>query len=353
MTFFGKLRKQFISFSFIFLALPASGSYEMHDFGFGAGGVGVSDSTSYSVTGIAGEVSGEKGVGTTYNAGNGLIFTQQANVPGAPTFSNTANYYNKLKFVLDTGSNPTDTLFAIAISTDDFATTNYIQADGTIDTTAVYQTYADWGGASGEFVVGLSPSTTYKVKVKAVHTKYTETEFSIASSATTDAPSLTYDIDVSSSDSETGPPYTVNFGTLSPGSVTTATEKIWIDITTNGEGGGFVYLYNSTGGLTSTNAGYTIPSATANLSSVSEGYGLQVATDTETSGGPLTAVTPYNGVSENVGVIDTTARTIFTTNSAPISGGRGSIFVKAKSSTVTPAAADYSDTITMIASSTF
>lgn len=339
---------------FFLFAMPASTAYEMRDFGFGAGGSSVSDSTTYSSVSIVGEQGGsDKNVGTTYNLGPGLIFTQQTNVPAAPTFTNPSSYYNKLKFVLDTGSNPTDTLFAIAISTDDFVTTNFIQADNTIGASPVYQTYSTWGGAGGANVIGLSVSTTYKIKVKAMQTKYTETEYSVAASATTSAPTLTYDIDVSPTDSDTGAPYTVAFGTLNVGSVTTAADKVWIDIDTNAESGAAVYVYDGAGGLVSSNAGATITSATADLSLVSTGYGLQIASVTQSAGGPLAKVSPYNGASENVGVITTESSQIFSTTSLPITAGRGSVYVKAKASSTTPAAGDYSDTITMIASGSF
>ena len=346
--------KQIFSSSLFFLlVLPASTTYELHDYGLGAGGVGVADSGTYSMSGIAGEISGEKGIGTTYNLGPGLQFTRQSNVPAAPTFSNPSNYYNRLQFILDTGANPTDTLFAIAISTDDFVTTNFIQANGTIGATAAYQTYADWGGGSGEYVIGLTSSTTYKIKVKAVQTKYTETEYSVAATAATTAPSLSFDIDVSASNSETGPPYTVAFGPLAIGSVTTATDKVWFDLSTNGDGGGFVYVYTDSTGLTSAEAPYTITSATDNLASANEGYGTRVDSVTQTSGGPLAAVNPYDGTLENVGILNTTSRNLLNSTAQPITNGRASFLLKAKASTLTPSASDYTSVLTAVASATF
>ena len=336
----------------LFLAMPTSLNFEMRDFGFGAGGVGISDSGNYSLTGVAGEVSSGNLSGTSYDLGPGLLFTQQSNTPAAPTFTNPSNHYNKLKFVLDTGSNPSDTLFAIAISTDNFVTTNYVQADNTIGSSAVYQTYSTWGGASGAFVVGLTSNTTYKIKVKAIQTKYTESSFSAVATAATTTPSLSYDIDISTTDSETSSPYTLNFGTLNVGSVTTAAEKIWIDLDTNAEAGAFVYLYAINAGLTSASTGTTLTSVSTDLGSASTGYGLRINSMTQSSG-TLTAVSPYNGSNDVVGVVDTTSRNIFTSNGAPITAGRGSLLVKAKASTSTPAATDYSTVITMIASATF
>lgn len=341
-----------IPVAFMLLALPASTNYEMKDVGFGAGGLGISESSNYGMTGMAGEVSGTEMTSSNYDLGPGLVFTQQANTPGAPTFTNPANHYNKLQFIINTGNNPSDATFVIAVSTDDFVTTNYVQTDGTIGAVPVYQTYSDWGGAGGEFMIGLASSTTYKIKVKAIHTKYTETEFSVTSYASTVSPTLSYDLDVSSSDSESASPYIVAFGTLSVGSVTTTTDKVWVDFDTNAESGGFIYTYANNSGLVSANAGYTITSSTINLGGTNEGYGIRVDSATQTSGGPLTAVSPYNGVAENIGVIDTTSRTIFT-STGPIIDGRGSVLVKAKADAQTPAATDYTSIITMIASATF
>lgn len=336
----------------LFFVLPASTTYELHDAGFGAGGVDVGNSSNYSISGTAGEVSSNSLSGTTYDLGPGLQFARQSNTPAAPTFTNPASHYNKLQFILDTGGNPSDAQFAIAISTDNFATTNYVQADNTIGVTPVYQTYATWGGGSGAYVIGLQTNTAYKMKVKAIHTKYTESAYSAEATASTIAPTLSYDIDIHSSDTETGAPYIISFGTLNIGSVTTSPQKIWVDLDTNAEAGAFVYLYANNTGLTSASAGYTIPSATVDLSGTGEGYGIRIDTTTQGSGA-LTAVSPYNTANDVVGILDTTSRTIFTSNNAPISAGRGSLLVKAKASTTTPAAGDYASVITIIASATF
>jgi hypothetical protein len=64
-------------------------------------------------------------------------------------------------------------------------------------------------------------------------------------------------------------------------------------------------------------------------------------------------LSPYNGASENVGVIDTTIRELYSTSGSQISAGRGSFKLKAKASNTTPSADDYSETLTMISSGTF
>ncbi len=341
-----------LTFMMLF-ALPASTNYQMHDYSVSGGGVDKTDSGTYSMKAVLGEVSGPQQTGTTYALGAGLEFVQQAYVPPAPTFTNPSNYYNKLHFVLETGNNPSDTLYAIAVSPDSFSTTLYVQADSTLGPTAVYQTYAAWGGGGGSNCIGLLANTTYSMKVKAIHTKYSETQFGPTATASTAAVSLSYDIDISATDTETAPPYAVSFGTLGVGTVTTATNKVWVDLDTNAESGAFIYVYTAGSGLSSVAAGYTITSASANLASVSEGFGAQIASVTQTTGGPLTKVAPYDGTAENVGSVITTTQTILNTAGAPISGGRASLYLKAKAANSTPTASDYTSTLTLIASGTF
>jgi hypothetical protein len=337
----------------VFLAMPASTTYEIRDYGFGSGGSDVANSSTYSSIGLTGEVSSTQLGGTAYDLGPGLLYAQQTNTPAAPTLTNPSNYYNRLQIVLDTGSNPSDTTFAIAVSSDNFVTTNYLQADGTLGATAVYRTYTAWGGASGAAIIGLQPGTTYKAKVKAVQTKYTESGYSAEASASTSQSQLSFDIDISVTDSDTAAPYSVGLGTLAAGSVTTANEKVWLDLATNAEAGGFVYVYGSSAGLVSVAASHTITSATGDLSSVNEGFGLQVSTNVQTSGGPLAATSPYNGAGQTVGLVDTNSRELVNTSSAPIVGGRTSVAVKAKAASTTPTSSDYSTTMTLVASGTF
>jgi hypothetical protein len=161
-------------------AMPASNNYKINNYGFGSGGVDNATSTNYALNAISGETSGQSASSTSFKINPGEISTQQAHVPPAPTFDNPANYYSKLHFVVSTANNPSDTKFALAISKDNFVTTQYVQDDGTVGTVLGledYQTYAAWGGATGSFVIGLDDNTTYYLKAKAYSGKFTETGF--------------------------------------------------------------------------------------------------------------------------------------------------------------------------------
>lgn len=351
--YLNSLRKIFLFSAGVFLifAMPASTDYKLKDFGFGTGGVGNATSTDYAINGISGEQSNGQLSGASYKIGSGLIYTNQANVPPAPTFTNPSNYYNKLKIVIDTGSNPSDTKFAIAISTDNFVSdTRYVQSDDTAGVTLGiedYQTYTNWGGAGGALIIGLVPNTEYKVKVKAWQGKFTETGYGPIATASTIGPQMTFDIDVSASD-EDNSVSTIDLGSLPAGTVVDSSTKVWVNFETNGESGGSVYVYSSNAGLQSSTVSYLISAVTGNLTSLSEGFGAQESTATN----GLSPATLYDTTGNSVGIIDTTIREIFTA-SAPTTNGRGSFLLKAKSSAVTPAASDYAETLTVIASASF
>lgn len=339
----------------LFAQIPAGTTYKLQSYGMGSGGVANATSTAYAMEGISGEVSGTRLSGTAYKIDPGMIGTQLANVPAAPTFTNPANYYNKLHMVIDTGGNPSDAKFAIAISKDNFTTTQYVQSDNTIGNALGiedYQTYASWGGASGFTIIGLTSITTYSAKVKAMHGKFTESGYGPAASATTANPALTFDLDVSGSNVETSPPYILAFNDLFPGVVTNSPSKIWVDFDTNGEFGGNVYVYGKNTGLKSDSVAYTISALTGDLGALGQGFGLQSSTATQTSGGPFTVASPYDGTADSVGISDANIRKIYSA-AAPITAGRSSVTLKAKVTTMTPASNDYAEILTLIGAASF
>jgi hypothetical protein len=338
-------------FAFI-LVMPASTNYKLKDYGFGSGGTGGSTSPNYAIEAITGELSGSQGTSPSYKIGPGMIYLGQANVPGAPTFDNPSNYYNKLRLIINTSDNPTDTKYAIAISTDDFADTNYVQNDNTIGETLGaedYQNYTGWGGAVGIYVIGLDPGTTYKVKVKAIQGRFSETGYGPMETAATINPTLSFGVRTTS---QTNPPFSVDFGGLLPNSINTSPENILISIDTNGASGGMVYVSGSNAGLNSVHASHKIDAVSGNLTGLPEGFGAQGVSANQTSGGPFAIADLYDQGSDIVGIIDQTVREIFNTP-GPIVGGSGSFLLKAKPSATAPAASDYTETLTIIAAGVF
>lgn len=313
------MRKQYITFIIIIIVItvififpvsagPQSTTYELKEFGFGSGGTTSNDSTTYSLFGTAGEIDNEKLDSTTYTTGNGLIYTVVSNVPPSPTFTNPSNYYDRLRFILDTGGNPTDTTFAIGISTDNFVTTRYIQSDNTVGTTLGsedWQTYTTWGGASGALVTGLIPNTTYKIKVKAKQGNFTESPWGPTATASTVLPSLSFGI--------SSP--TLTFTNLSSSNSWTDSSKTTTLTTTTNANNGYIIYGRDTAPLTynsNTIANY----ASSNSSPTTwSGTGFGYTTDDNnltggtanrfTSGGPKYAgfgtTSPGDPVADNTG----------------------------------------------------
>ena len=257
----------------------------------------------------------------------------QANTPYPPTLENLGNYYDRLKITIDSSNNPTDTLFAVIISSDDFATFQFVQNDGTVgDTLGVedYRTYDSWGGASGSFILGLSQNTTYKVRAKALHGDFTETGYSSDSSeATTTVPFINMGVSAS----------TVSLGVLNINSISQTTSvavtvntnaysgyQTFVSDSGNGVNGG---LYNGTGG--------TILSADMTLTTGVAGYGAQASS--------LTAsVDAKYDVSGNVvGALDLSTNDLFS-NGIAVTDEETSMLFKATMSPTTKAGT-YSDTV--------
>jgi len=306
---------------------------------------------SYSMQGNVGALGGENLSGGSYDLGAGLIFAEMANTPSAPALSNDSSWYNKLKVTINTAENSSDATYAVAISDDNWSTTEWVQDDYTVGADLGIEDFENYTGIGGTaYIIGLVKSTGYRVKAKARHGVYTESPLSASSAeASTVNITLSFDLDISASDEETAGPYSVAFGELTAGSVNTAANKVWVDLVTNAEMGGVVFVYDQNAGLKSTVSNYTINAVSDNLTNLTEGFGLKGSS----AAGGLSLVSPYNGSDENVGIVNTTIREIFSSGNDPVAAGRGSIFLKAKPSVTTPSANDYADTLTIIAAASF
>ena len=121
-------------------------------------------------------------LGTTN--GSNLTFYTLANVPGTPTVNNPTN--TTLDVLIDANSNPSGTEFAIQETGG-----NYVQANGSLGVSAVWQTAFVWGT---KMVTGLSGGTLYTFQVKARNGDNTATSFGTSANGTTTssvAPTIT------------------------------------------------------------------------------------------------------------------------------------------------------------------
>jgi hypothetical protein len=97
-------------------------------------------------------------------------FRALVNVPSPPSVINPTS--SSLDVVVNTNGNPDSTEYAIQ---DSAATSKYVQADGTRNAAAVWQTAANWDTIT---VTGLATGTTYYFRVKARNGDNAETNFS-------------------------------------------------------------------------------------------------------------------------------------------------------------------------------
>ncbi|HZE86873.1 MAG TPA: hypothetical protein VE090_01565 [Methylomirabilota bacterium] len=267
-----------------FAALPASTNFKLQEYSFGAGGTTNSTSTNFKLNGIAGQIEFGRPSSTNFKAGIGLTYMMKTNLPLAPTLSNPSTNYDRLKIVINTGSNPTDATYAVQISTDPtFATnSNYVKNDFTIGPTLAttdFQTDTLWGSASGVSITGLARNTTYYVRAKARQGNFTETEWGPASSgiATSD-PSLTFSIDSS----------TLTFTNLNASNAYTDSSKTTTITTSTNAYNGYVVNARETAALTAgatTIADYISPNSTPTVWS-GTGFGYTTNDNNITGGTP-------------------------------------------------------------------
>lgn len=261
-------------------------------------------------------------------------------------------------------SNPSDTLYAIMISTDNFVSDiRYIDASTFMPETSTthnindFMTKTDWESETFN-IQGLEAGKTYYLKAFALKGDFTQTEAGPIKSATTATGTVFFDIDIANSTgytTETSSPYSISFTgayeLIGGSAAITAGDRIWMDVQTNSQGG-FAIIGNGTnGGLYSSTTTETITSATADLDDVSSGFGLQNEyIDYDTSSplyGSISTESIYAGSINSVGSISTTPQKIYDGN-GPIVDGRMALKVIAKPGTSYTPASDYQESITLI-----
>lgn len=327
--------------------LPTSTNYSLKAYDLGGSG-GETSSANYLLNGSTESQSGNPGLSSSYEMGSGVTTNEQSNVPPAPIFTNPNSYYDRLLLQLSTGNNPSDTKYAIAISNNNFTTTQYVKSDHSVGSTLTavdYQTYTAWGGGSGFLVLGLQPGTGYSVKIKAYQGNFTESAYSPVAVVATVQPYITFTVATTVNPT---PPFAIGFSGLVLNTVFSTDADASLGLSTNALYGGNIYIKGSNNGLRSLEKSYTIASSSADLNVVSKGYGAVVTSIGQTNGGPFVAAAPYNGAGNTVGSITSSLQEIAGTGS-PISGATLIARIKAKTDINVPASTDYSDVLTFVA----
>jgi hypothetical protein len=294
--------------------------------------VGETESSSFGIVGDMNPFS-DLGDSTSYTQEIGYNPRIRANTPYPPTLSNPSSYYSKLKIVLDTSGNPTDTLYAIAVSKDSWTTTEYVQSDGTVGAALGiedYKTYTSWGGASGSYILGLETDTEYKVKAKALQGNYTETGYSASTAGvSTVVPTINFALSTGAA----------AIGTMTVSAVSAAS-AVDITINTNAESGYTSYIKgtgNGANGGLYDGSSNIILSGDATLSAGTEGYGAQA------SSGTATIAAKYDVAGDQVGVLELSNNQL-SSNTTQVTDEVVSVTYKAAISATT-AAGGYSDTV--------
>ncbi|MEZ4180025.1 MAG: hypothetical protein R3B41_00695 [Candidatus Doudnabacteria bacterium] len=250
-----KQKIYFLVFGMVVLLLPVvvfaqtlnSSTYSVEGSTIDGGGQSSSSTNYTSHDSIGAELETGETASSTYSFFGGFLNIAYPGVPAQPSLTNTTGtMYNSLDFVVATGNGQqSDTVYAIAISDDDFTTTQFIQSDDTLGASEAWQSYTDWGSGTGETVTGLSPNTTYKIKVKARYGADSESGYSVTASASTTGQILTAAISgVASSTSIAGLTTTVTstatnigFGGLTIGDGSPNIAAQGVTVTTNATGG--------------------------------------------------------------------------------------------------------------------
>ena len=297
---------------------------------------------------------------TTSGSSNCTTGPTELSTGGMVAICGPSGCYDKARFEIDINGNPTDTLYAVMISTDNFSSDiRYIDGSSfwpeslSTHNLSDFLTKTDW--ETPDFnIQGLQTATTYYIRILALHGDFTQTEQGPIATATTSAGSVFFDLDIEDETSitaETSSPYTISFTgayELIGGSApTTAQDRIWIDGSTNSEGGFAIIVRGVNGGLRSNTTGQTIVSATADLNTASDGFGIQseyIDYDTYPYLGSITATTDYSGTGNYVGIVGTTATKVYESES-PVFNGRMALKVIAKPGMDKTAATDYQETM--------
>ena len=270
--------------------------------------------------------------------------------------------YDKGRFEIEPYVNPSDTLYSIQISTDNFASDIKCIDGSTFQPKTLsscnindFRTETYWEDEDFN-VKGLQSGTEYYIRITALHGDFTQSDFSSVANSTTGEGSISFDIDIAISSgytTESAPPYSIAFSgaqqLIAGAAATTATSLIWLDVQSSSTGGVSIIQFGKNGGLLSATTAQNILSQNENLDApMGEGFGLQsYYIDYDNSSpyyGEITAMTNYAGTINTVGEVSTDAKKIYS-GDGPIKDGRMGIYLKARAGVGITPASDYSEEI--------
>jgi hypothetical protein len=270
--------------------------------------------------------------------------------------------YDKARFEINDQGNPSDTLYAIQISEDNFSSDIRYIDSSTYEPEGYenhdindLRTKVQWETDTFN-LLGLQEGTQYYLRIIALHGDFTQTEDGPSETATTAGTTSFFDIDIadtSGTSAESDPPFNITFtgdnSLLAGAGTVTSDNLIWMDAETNGSGGFAIVQRGQNGGLYSTTHSSQINSVTGDLDALDEGFGLQsyYVNYDPASAGDITVMTNYNGTSANVGIVDTDWIKVYDAN-GPIVSGRMALSLFARAAADKLGATDYEENITIV-----
>lgn len=351
------------------------------------------DSANYKHLGQISEIIGDQLSSSLYKTGLGHGYVFMANVPTVQCFETTTvgssscsnlphakgmveecgqgGCYDRAKIEINAQNNPSDTVYLIEISPDNWTTTYIV--DGithnlklaSLKAITDYKTKTSWetGAYDAYNVFNLRSGVVYKTRIKALHGNFTESGAGPEASATTAVPTLMFDLDTGTTiASSNNAPYVINMGTIVPGSPLEATDRIWVTFGTNATNGGVVFVRDQYTGLRSASTLYTLASANEDLAipASDDGFGLKSGTtqNDTTAVGYLRVGSQYNTANpQQVGrvislgsfallcSVKNIGDTCEAGTGSPLKDGRAEVKVLARASFSAPAVNDYTDNV--------
>ncbi len=268
--------------------------------------------------------------------GSELNFWTLANAPAAPTVNTPTGSSLNVTIGASDG-NPSTTTYAIQETTSG----NYVQANGALGASAVWQTSATWSAIT---VTGLSSATTYTFQVKARNGANTETTFGATTSGTTSSIGLNSVI--------LSTALTSTYGSVSSGvSFTASGTNLTSYITATAQSGFQVSTDNSSfGASVSVASGATVyVGFTSTLSAGNYNNQIAVVLSGGGAAGNANVTTSSSGNTVSQKVLSITTPTIAskvydgTTTSGTVTAGTLSGFIGSETVVVASANGTYSD----------
>lgn len=218
----------------------------------------------------------------------------------------------------------------------------------------------------GFFITGTGLITNPTASTTIIHTIFSRDTGDTTTGDTKDIAVPTISDDQIAVTATVAPTFTFVFannsqplGTLSSGAISSGTGT-GITITTNAPGGWNAWVRSANVGLTSANAAKTINTtgsidgSPSTISAGTEGYVLDVDLTTDAGGGgTVTLAGEYNGASTSQGgTLSTSLQSIASANGTA-NGDVVTLIPRAAISGITPAASDYTDTLTVVGAGIF